>query len=250
MRVIFYDLVQVSDAPAKLKSPALADVYTAATSFNINLVVVPEDPGAAADAIGVGNTDAATITVNGDVITLDSVEKTGLYLLPNAISLGSPDDFFLLAEDGSALLTEFGDELLVESLSYSVSVSHDGSFIGRLALGKGHALYAAPSHEPGFYSTAQNRVTASGQIVPGAGGYSGRRISLDFRYKFTQAIIEDIQAAYAAQLSRGYPLFIWFDKESRMPWTRMYGGTDPDYLFQSSINRYLYSKRLEFVERY
>lgn len=215
MRILIDDKIQGSDAAAALKSPALSDVYTQSPG------TITLDDTYTIDCIGVGYTDATTITVNGEVVTLATTEKSGLYLLTTTLT--------------TATLT----------------ITHDGTYIGRLAAGQNRFLGAAPSREPGFYTTAEPRVTASGQVIEGAGGYTGRRIDVDFRYKITSDIYDDITAAYPTQLSRGYPLFIYFDKETaRMPYTRMYAATDNELLFQSSINRFLYSRKFSFIERF
>lgn len=217
MKIIFYDLAQLSDAPAALLTAPLDDRWVG-TSATIDI----SSPSAGViTGFGIGGTDATEVTINGETVLLDAEERDGLYELVSAIDSASP-----------------------------VVFSHNGTYVGRLALGTVRALYGAPMHDQGFYTTQQNRVTATGAVVPGAGGYSGRRISLDFRYKFTETIYRDIEAAFPDQLARALPLFLWFDRESRMPFTRMYAGINNDLLFQSSVNRFLYSQRLEFMERF
>lgn len=215
MRLLVNDYVQHSNAPDELKTPALADKWVG-TSLSIVFSGELEF-----DCVGVGNTDATELYINGQTVVLDTgADKNGLYVL----------------ELFSAL---------------SVSFSHNGSFVGRLGLGKSRFLGVAPAREPGFWSTQNSRVTLSGQVVPGAGGVDGRRIDVDVRYKVDREIFADIQSAYRCQIARGFPFFINFDKEyHRFPWKRLYAETDKELLFQSSVNRFLYSKRFSFEERY
>ena len=217
MKILINDVLQYATAgvPDELISPSLADRDNA-TSYSITL-----DTTRDIDCFGIGNTDATEVTINGDTITLASTDKNGLYLLTSELSTSS------------------------------LTITHNGSYIGRLAVGKSRSLGAAPAREPGFYTTAEPRITASGQVVEGAGGVSGRTIQLDFRYKFTQDIFDDIEAAYEGQISRGFPFFLYFDKEThRMPWERLYASSDQELVFQSSVNRFLYSRRMTFTERF
>lgn len=211
MRILIDDKIQASDAPDAIKSPALAD-YSTLTTVTITLAGTET-----IDCIGIGGTDAETVTINGTDV---SYIESGLYMI---------------ADTDTDTLT----------------ISHDGTYIGRIAAGKSRFLGAAPMREPGFYTTEVTRVTASGQVIPGAGGYSGRRIGLDFRYKIDADIFQDFQDAYATQIAKGFPFFLYFDMEThRMPWTRLYGRTDNELLFQSSVNRFLYSRRFEFQEAF
>jgi len=216
MKILFDDLIQRSDAPMPLKSASLAD------KLEDDSLVIVLDSSYEIDCFGVGNTDATEVTINGQTITLGTNdEKNGLYLLDTSLNTDT------------------------------INLSHDGTFIGRFALGKSRSLGASPSREPGFYSTSSPRITASGQVIPGGGGISGRKISVDFRYKIDQEIFEDIDNAYLGQISKGLPFFILFDKENhRFPWLRLYASADNEQTFQSSVNRFLYSRRFDFIERF
>lgn len=211
MKILINDIIQYSDAPDTLKSPALSDVNRE-TSFTITL-----DKSYTINCIGLGNTDATQITINGNAYT---ITESGLYLI---------------------------DSITTSTLT----VSHNGTFIGRLATGSCSTIGLSPTREIGFYSTENQRSTASGQVVPGAGGVSGRRIDVDIRYKFTRDIFEKIEDAYPSQISKGFPFFILFDKEThRFPWLRLYASTDNNQLYQSTVNRFLYSRRFTFTERF
>ena len=218
MNILFDDFVQYSNSPSSLRSASLAET-TKFLSLTVDLGSVRTF-----DCIGVGNTTATTINVNGVNVALSAVDKNGLYLLPAPIT-------------SSTLILTFPAE----------------NTVGRVAVGVARQLYAAPAREPSFWSTATSRRTLSGQVVPGAGGVSGRKISLDFRYKFTREIVDDIQRAFPSQLGRGYPLFLSFTHPSelnRFPWERLYATTDNAWLFQSSVNKFLYSIKLDFTEAY
>jgi hypothetical protein len=142
--------------------------------------------------------------------------------------------------------------LAVAQTTDTLVISHDGTYIGRLAIGMAREIGASPSREPGFYSTNSDRNTLSRQTIPGAGGVTGRKIQVDFRYKFTETIVNDIELAYATQIGRGYPLFLWFDTTKLVwPWSRFYGKPDnKDILLQSSVRKYLYSYKMMFNEAF
>ena len=222
MKVLFYDYMQMSDAPSTLISADLSDKYTT-TSVSVTL-----DEPRTFDCIGIGNTDATTITINSESITITDPSpypdsyKNGLYLLDSS------------------------------QTTDTVEIAHDGTYLGRLALGQSRSLGAAPAREPGFYSTNSDRQTLSMNTIPGAGGVTGRKIDVDFRYKFTEDMFRDIELAYPEQIGRGFPLFMIFDNEtSRIPWERLYGKpSDKELLFQSSVNRFLYSRKFSFSEAY
>ncbi len=243
MKILINDVLQGKDLDEKLLSPALSDAYTALSSFSI----VFELEDGIIDCIGVGYTDATQITFNGEVITLATTEKNGLYDLTTGGLIES--DFYLLTEASEELLTESGENILVESVT--INVSHNGTYLGRFAAGKSRSIGISPSREPGFYTTEKPRVTASLQVVESAGGASGRRIDVDYRYKIDADIFQDFEDAYQGQISKGFPFFLYFDKEVNwITWTRMYAQDIKNVLFQSSVNRILYSRRASFLERF
>ena len=218
MLLLIDDKVQISDAPAELKSPALADYYSAFTTFDIDI-----GSNITVNCIGIGYTDATQLTITtvsglNEVIT---IAENGLYELPE-----TTDDIF--------------------------SISHDGTYVGRIALGYSRSLGIAPTREAGFYSTESNRITTAGGVIPGAGGYYGKRIAIDARYKIDSDIVNDFENAYE-YISKGYPFFMKFTtkEQVRIPFTRLYASTDdPNILLQSSVNRFLYSKQFDFYERF
>lgn len=244
MKILINDVIQNSDAPDALKSPALSDTYTIDGTLTINLEV-----GVSANCFGIGNTDAAFVTIEGTRIDLDTTELNGLYLIP----AGTLTDYDIILGDVSTdmYLGDVSTDMVLGDVASPISIEISGTYVGRFAMGTYRDLGAAPSREPGFYTTSEPRITASGQVVEGAGGFAGRRIDLDFRYKIDSDIFDDIETAYPGQISRGFPFFLYFDKEThRMPWKRLYASTDNNLLFQSSVNRFLYSNRFTFTERF
>ena len=108
--------------------------------------------------------------------------------------------------------------------------------------------------EIGFYTTTETRKTLQGQIIPGAGGYCGRTIDVDVRYKIENEIYEDIAKAYPSQIQKQIPFFILFDDEQhKVPATMLhfYAHTKkPIDKLQSDIYRFKYSYKFEFIEAF
>ena len=227
MKILINDLMQISGAPSAIKTPALSDIYRE-SSFEANF-----DEEQTVNCIGIGYTDATEITISDGVIsyilTLETrTESTrkynnGLYIIPEFTS-----DYFL--------------------------ISHNGNFIGRVGIGVYRTLGTSPTKEIGFYTTTESRVTLSGQTIPGAGGYCGRRIELDVRYKIDEDVYNDIESAYCNQIMKEYPYFLLLDDEQhKVPpnMLRFYAATDkPLSLLQSSTYKFLYSYKFSFWERF
>ena len=214
MRILIDDFVQDSDAPDELKSPALADDYEFTTSIVIDL-----GSPKTIDCIGIGNTDGINFTVNGQAVTFS---ENGLYLLSPSIT------------------------------AQNITINYDGSFVGRIGLGINRNICTIPAKEPGFYSTFQDRDTVSGQVVPGAGGIWGRKIGVDVRYKITEEIYSDFTSAYPSQISKNFPFFLNFlEEDFKLPFKLFYASlNNNDLTFQNAINKFLYSKRFDFIERF
>jgi len=212
VKILIHDQVQYSDAPATLRSIALADKWVG-SSITITL-----NSSQLINSVGIGYTDATTVTVNGTDITFD---KNGLYEIP-------------------------------EQTTDSLVISHDGTFIGRFGAGNGHSLGLGRAREPKRKTSASQRFTRSNQAVFGAGAVGWREIDVDVRYKITRAFFDDFDSAYETQIMRNFPFFILFDKEysNRFPWLRFYGVEKLDWVFQSSVNKFLYSKKFSFRECY
>lgn len=223
MLIIINDLVQNSDAPASIKSFALADTYTAATSGNIDF-----STNKTFNAVGFGNTDATTVTF------------TTVSGLNQAITVGSGDD-----SDGLYVIPSTTDDI--------ISWSHDGTYIGRIAVGQSRDIGFADDRQVGFYSTQVPRITASGQVEPGAGGYSGRHIQLTFPYQFDSDVFGDIFTAQD-DIAKGIPWFMAFsscEQTKGIPFIRLYASPpDPSIFFNSVLTEYRYSGAFDFYQRF
>jgi hypothetical protein len=214
MNVLFYDAMQDSDAPKQLISSILADRYEYTSVITVNLGHTRR-----INAFGIGNTDAAVVYLNFDGITwmATTISGNGLYLLP-------------------------------EMETDRVTIRCDGSYIGRFALGKAVNLKTSIPKEPTLVSTNNPRVTLSGQVIDGLGGYDYWRVSLDTRYKIDRDKLSEIIKGFPS-LSRGLPMFVSFeDEKERLPFERLYvNDTNQQELsFESSINKPLFSRRFIF----
>jgi len=221
MKVLFYDRLQDSNADDTLKSPSLSDKFFD-SSFTVTLDATED-----INCFGIGNTDATQITINSQVISLtgSGKYKNGLYLLTTALSTNT------------------------------LTISHNGTYIGRLAVGEYIELCLSPGREPGFWNTAQPRRTLSGQVVEGAGGLTGRKCQVEVKYKINKTAFDEMENGYNAELGLGYPLFILFDRAynggaGRFPWERLYATTELQPRYQSSVNKFLYSIKFKFEEAY
>ena len=260
MRILFNDVLQDSDAPEKLISPSLAEKWTG----NDQPISLSESQ--LVNSVGIGNTDATRIQIStsysgieSGLLSENANELTSGLLAEvatptNSGLLSQPaikDDLIFFRDSSNTPFNNNGLYLIAAQNIKDFSLSHNGTYIGRFAMGYSPLLGASPSNEPGFFTTNNNRETLSGQVIPGAGGYSGRQIQVDFRYKITEDIYRLIERSYQGQLSKQYPLFMLFDKElHRMPYERLYAKTDANLLFQSAVNRFLYSRKFKFKEAF
>jgi hypothetical protein len=132
-----------------------------------------------------------------------------------------------------------------------INLMFSGSYIGRVGTGYAINLKTAVPKEPTLMSTAEPRVTLSGQTIQGLGGYNYWRISVDTRYKFHKDDFKHILDGYPL-LSKGYPMFISFDDEKKLPIDRMYGVdiNQQNLGFESSINKPLFSRKFLLEERF
>jgi len=133
LRILFNDAVQQSDAPDTIKSPILSE--TTEISGSITIVF---DRQRTINAIGLANTDGTTFTINGQVINFNG---NGLYLI-NQIQTNT------------------------------LTITADATYIGRIGAGIGINIPTSVRKEPAYCSTANPRMTLSGQVIHGAGGYN------------------------------------------------------------------------------
>ena len=220
MKILFNDIIQnanLNNYNYNLKTPSLADITTNIVSENnLHPLVISFDRPVRINAIGIGNTDGTIFTVNGQ--TIDFIGN-GLYMI-----------------------TEINTSQL--------TISFNGTYIGRLAAGIGIDIPTSVRKEPSYCSTANPRITLSGQVIHGAGGYNYKMISLDTRYKIDSFIMSEIENGYP-YISRGYPFFIDLTNEYyKLSFKKFYGiDTNQQQMgFESGIRRFLYSRRFEFRE--
>jgi hypothetical protein len=226
MKILINDKMQfATDVPDEIKSPALSDVYTDDDEFTITF-----DDAEKVNCIGIGYTDATEIVITDGVspqtvsLTAEGKYKNGLYILDEEL------------ED-----TEY-------------TISHDGTYIGRVAIGEYRELHGNPSMETGFYTNSENRESESGQVIPGSGGYYGRVLGFEVRYEIDDTIYNDIETAYESQIMRGFPFFMYtIDEQHKIPvnMLRFYAQTDKSLsMLQSSVYQFLYSYKFKFMEKF
>lgn len=254
MKILINDKMQfASGVPAEIKSPALADRYNASVTFTATF-----DDAETVNCIGIGYTDATEITIDdgpekiypltfdAQPATLDGVQWIVVITILQIITLPVRTDITRKYNNGLYLLTEMTSD--------TYTITHNGNYIGRVGIGEYRTLGTAPSKEIGFYTTTESRETLSGQVIPGAGGYYGRRFVADIRYKFDEDVYNDLETAYQTQIQRSYPYFILLDDEQhKVPDTMLhfYASSDkPLSLLQSSSYKFLYSYKFNFKERF
>ena len=213
MYILFNDIIQTSDAPEELKSPALSDITEIYDYIELDLGREME-----INCVGIGNTDGTCFTVNGQTINF-----TGNGLYP---------------------LRAFKASRLV--------IGTDAEHVGRIAAGLAVRIPTSVRKEPAFRSTAEPRTTLSGQVITGLGGYTFRTVSLDSRYKIDGVIMNEIKEGYK-YIGMGYPFFINLEDEAyKLPFDRLYA-TDRNQrqmAFESGVKGFLYSRRWDFEERF
>lgn len=230
MRILINDKMQfASGVPAEIITPALSDRYITSDTFTAIF-----DDAEIVNCIGIGYTDATEIEIDDGITT------------PQTITLPVRTDITRKYNNGLYLLTEMTSD--------SYTITHNGNYIGRVGIGVYRTLGTAPSKEIGFYTTTESRETLSGQVIPGAGGYYGRRFVADIRYKFDEDVYNDLETAYQTQIQRSFPYFLLLDDEQhKVPDTMLhfYAATDkPLSLLQSSSYKFLYSYKFNFEERF
>jgi hypothetical protein len=221
MKILFNDLIQYSDAPAALKTASLSDI------LEISEPVVITFPGPVLiSAIGIGNTDGKNFTIkfndNKKTVVNLTYSDSGLYPINKTIEASQ------------------------------ISIASDACYMGRFGAGMGVRIPTAVTKEPGWNSTSEPRTTLSGQIIPGAGGYNYRTLSLDSRYKTGRMALEELQAGYKT-IGAGYPFFIDLTEEGyKLPYTKLYATekNQRQMVFEGGIKRFLYSRRFEFQEAF
>jgi hypothetical protein len=224
MNILFYDVLQDSNAPKELISSSLADYY----SNSSELKIVFREPSFI-DCAGVGYMDGGGVVIDLTDINGASFQET-----------------ILFKENGLYLLQGKYENIK------EINVLFNCSRIGRLALGRAVNLKTSIPKEPALVSTNKPRVTLSGQAIDGLSGYNYWRVSLDSRYKIDMEKMNEIIKGFPA-LGGGLPMFISFEEEkNRLPFERLYANEkdQQELSFESSINKSLFSRRFIFEERF
>jgi len=230
LHILINDQIQNSNAPIEAKTPALSELCY------INPLTVTFNETISFTHFGIGNTDATTVSLEVHHV-VGITPHTDTYNL----TLGTTDK--------NGLYEVIQDQLNVQS----IIITHNGTYFGRIGAGLGMQIGTMRAKEPGVQSTNESRVTLSGQIIPGAGGYTYRSIGLDSRYKIDATIYAEINKAYSTQIGREFPFFILFDCESfRLPFSRLYANdkNQTGWAFDGSIRDFRYSFKFNFIERF
>jgi len=221
MKILFNDVIQYSDADNEIKSPALSE-----TSAIDGPLMITLDKQYPINAIGIGNTDGGDFTVAfndlGNTVFHFQFTKDGLYVMDKTI------------------------------IASAITITTNATYIGRIAAGIGVHIPTAISKEPAFYSTSEPRTTLSGQVIPGAGGYNYKTVSLDSRYKIDAFAMGEIIDGHQA-IGKGHPFFIDLSDEAyKLPFDKLYAieRNQRQMGFESGVRRFLYSRRFEFEERF
>jgi hypothetical protein len=224
MNILFNDVFQDSDAPKRLISSSLADYYNNLSELEIILNEL-----STINCIGIGNMDSTSIQ-----IALTNTDNTVF------------QETITFQENGLYLLNQTYEN--IKEIDVFFSCSH----IGRLAFGKAVNVKTSIPKEPALISTNKPRVTLSGQVIDGLGGYNYWRVSLDTRYKIDKEKMNEIIKGFPS-LSKGLPMFVSFeDEKERLPFKRLYVNDtkQQELSFESSINKNLFSRRFIFEERF
>lgn len=269
MKILFNDVLQESDLPGELKTGAMAECYrnyAEGGGFTCNLPLPRY-----IDCIGIGYTDAAYFKFSFTAFEgwmLDggnalSGEAGYEYMFDGGNALQAGYDYLLDGNEGAPCGGSFSDVVYYAEnglyllkqpvVTKQFTIETDASYIGRIGGGRAVKLGTSMAKEPGYKNSAKARETLSGQAIPGAGGYSYRRVSLDTRYKIGAAEMSEIKAAYKTQIGPGLPFFLLFDDEiRRLPFSRLYAADTKNdgMVFESGANKFLFSRKFEFEERF
>jgi hypothetical protein len=267
MKILFNDILQMSNLPYELKTGALAECYKMGAGERGFTVDLPNPKYI--DSVGIGYTDATYFKFNftafegwlidGKNAFANEADYTHRFDGGNALQ---PDyDYLLDANDGASSGESFEDAIYYAenglyllrkpAVTKQFTILTDGTYIGRLGAGRAVKLGTSMAKEPAYKNSAKPRQTLSGQAIPGIGGYSYRTVSLDTRYKIGYDEMSEIKAAYKTQIGPGLPFFLLFDDEARrLPFIRLYAADkkNDSVSFESGANKFLFSRKFEFEE--
>jgi len=264
MRILFNDLLQHSNAPGELKSPALTENFfldgNLHISFNEPIVF---------DCVGIGGCDAKELkiallsyvepenTVDGGCPKTEQISQYmdgGFPDIAEAKLLDAIDGGIFGYHDVQPNIKYIGSGLYMLPREYSVRTLRvsleGGTRIGRLAFGRAFDIPTTPAKELSYASTATEQLSVSGQLIPGAGGYGYRTLSLDSRYKLGPEALREIEAGYKI-IGKGYPFFMDLESDVyKLPFSKFYGieRSQKNWVFQGGVTRFKYSMKFNFEE--
>ena len=220
MKILFNDVAhEALDAPKDIIKPGLTGIYSI-----YEPIVFHFGKEMTINSIGVGNLKGAnTFSVKiGDDVENFTYDGSGLYLLSKTYK------------------------------TTKVTFLTAGTSVGRIGLGVAVNIPTSISKDFAYASTAEPRLTLSGTVVLGLGGYTYRRVGVDSRYKLNREAIEEIYKG-RKRISEGYPFFINFEDEAyKLPFTKLYANdlNQQDMSFEGGVRDFRYSRRFEFEERF
>ena len=229
MNILFNDVLQNSDAPKELISSSLSEYYDIPSNEWFTIILKENK---AINCIGVANLGYGTDLSIRMIDNNNNQTEISIYI-----------------NDNEKILHVFSEVPNIKTLKL---FAFEGLRIGRLATGKAINIKTSIPKEPTLVSTNKPRVTLSGQVIDGLGGYNYWRVSLDTRYKIDKDKLDEIIKGYST-LSKGLPMFVSFeDEKGRLPFKCLYvNDTNQQELsFESSINKPLFSRRFIFEERF
>ena len=238
MRILLHDAMQDMDttaAPdlAPLKTPGLSDVYT----FSEGFIKLAFPYAVTIDCVGIGNYGPAGLGADGHgELRVRKAGETAFVAVRYA-----DDGLYLL---GRSVTLAAGETLEV--------AAPRGSIVGRLAFGKAVNIPTSVTKEPGINSTSKSRRTLSGQVVPGAGGYIYRTLSLDSRYVLGGEAISELEKG-RRHIGKGHPFFLDLTRESyKLPFERLYAVERNQKAIElaGSAARYLFGKSWDFRQAF
>ena len=261
MRILFNDVIQKAKINShfslinetdKLKSPILSEIFRLPIHLNVETGLlyyqyfdIVFDKITPINSIGIGNTDTNNLS-------LDITHIVNELEIISSITIPISGNGLYFISDRNYNRPYNVKKITVISENMNDIDKTNATYIGRLAAGIGVKIPTSLRKEPGFNSTATSRVTISGQMIPGLGGYNYKTLSLDSRYKIDELAMKEIENGYE-YIGKDYPYFIDLTDESyKLPFNKMYATekNQKAFRFEGGISKYLYSRRWEFEERF
>lgn len=243
MTILFNDVVQKSDAPTDLVSPALDDFFAVNGQIEITF-----EEGVLISAIGIAGTDGTVFNIRIGYLS-DLVTNNDDYIITNeGKKIGALGwAYFRVSFIGSGLY------LLGRVIrAVKIIIETDASFIGRIGAGIGINIGTSVAKQPGWNTTSRPRTTMGGQVILGAGGYNFRTLHLDSRYELDKTAVAELIAGYK-YIGLGYPYFIDLAEEKyKLPYSKLYAieRNQRTIAMEGGVTRFIYSKRFEFQEAF